>query len=108
MSGEEVETSQADVDLKALESFLVGNRHLEQLEALLDTHHLLRLRGRGVEACLRRGGDRDLHAIRFAEKCRLLKAQWDGYSDRLSRTYAPIVPGPSHGLSSPGQSAAPL
>jgi hypothetical protein len=38
----------------------------------------------------------------------LLKAQPDGYSDGLCRTYAPIVPGPSHSLSSPGQSAAPL
>ena len=56
MSGE-VETSQADVDLKALEGFLVGNRDLERQEALLDAHHLLRLRERGVEACLRRGGD---------------------------------------------------
>jgi hypothetical protein len=45
MSGEEVETSQADVDLKALEGFLAGNRALERQEALLDAHHLLRLRG---------------------------------------------------------------
>ncbi len=64
MSGE-VETSQAEVDLKALEGFLVGNRNLERLEALLDALHLLRLRGRGVEACLRRRGDRDLHARRL-------------------------------------------
>ena len=54
MSGE-VETSQAEVDSKALEGFLVGNQDLERLEALLDAHHLLRLRGRGVEAYLRRG-----------------------------------------------------
>jgi hypothetical protein len=32
----EVETSQAEVDLKALEGFLVGNQDLERLEALLD------------------------------------------------------------------------
>ena len=42
MSGE-VETSQAEVDLKALESFLVGNRDLQRSEELLDPHHLLRL-----------------------------------------------------------------
>src|SRR5215212_11768371 len=58
MSGE-VETPQAEVDLKALEGFREGNQDLERLKALLDAHHLLRLRGRGVEACLRRGGDRD-------------------------------------------------
>jgi hypothetical protein len=88
----EFETSQADVDLKALESFLVGNRPLERLEALLDAHHLLRLRGRGVEACIRRGGDRDLHAMRCVEQCWLLKAQWDGYSDGLCRACAPHAP----------------
>ena len=65
MSGE-VETSQAEVDLKALEGFLVGNLGLERLEALLDAQHLLRLRGRGVEACLRRGGDRDLPVLSHA------------------------------------------
>jgi hypothetical protein len=35
MSGE-LETSQAEPDLKALEGFLVGNQDLERLEALLD------------------------------------------------------------------------
>jgi hypothetical protein len=35
MSGE-VEASQAEVDLKALEGFPVGNQDLERLEALLD------------------------------------------------------------------------
>ena len=35
MSGE-VQTSQTEVDLKALECFLVGNQHLERLDALLD------------------------------------------------------------------------
>ena len=35
MSGE-VETSQAEVDLKALEDFLVGYQDLERLDALLD------------------------------------------------------------------------
>jgi hypothetical protein len=64
MSGE-VEAYQAELDLKALEGFREGNQDLERLEALLDAHHLLRLRGRGVEACLRRGGDRDLHARRL-------------------------------------------
>ncbi len=33
MSGE-VEASQVELDLKALESFLVGNQDLERLEAL--------------------------------------------------------------------------
>jgi hypothetical protein len=42
MSGE-IEASQAEPDLEALEIFLVGNRDLERLEALLDAHHLLRL-----------------------------------------------------------------
>jgi hypothetical protein len=77
MSGE-VETSQAEVDLKALEGFLVGNRDLERLEVLLDAHHLLRLRGWGVEGCLRRGGDRDLLAMRCAEQYRLSKIERDG------------------------------
>jgi hypothetical protein len=35
MSGE-VETSKAELDLTALEGFLVGNQDLERLEALLD------------------------------------------------------------------------
>jgi hypothetical protein len=35
MSGE-VETSQAEVDSKALEGFLVGNQDVEGLEALLE------------------------------------------------------------------------
>jgi hypothetical protein len=35
MSGE-VETSQAEADLTALEDFLVGNQDLERLHALLD------------------------------------------------------------------------
>ena len=35
MSGK-VETSQAELDLKALEGFLVGNQDLERLDALLD------------------------------------------------------------------------
>jgi hypothetical protein len=100
MSGEEIETSQADVALKALESFLVGNGHLERLEALLDAHHLLRLRERGVEACLRRGGDRDLPAIRCVEPCWLLKAGRDGYSDGLCRMCAPHAAGPPQHLSS--------
>jgi hypothetical protein len=37
----------------------------------------------------------------------LLKAEPDGYSDGLYRTYAPIAPGPSHGLSTLQQSVAP-
>ena len=36
MSGE-VETSQAEVDLKALEGFLVGKQDLERLDALCST-----------------------------------------------------------------------
>jgi hypothetical protein len=39
MSGE-VEPSQAEVDLKALEGFLVGNQDLERLEALLDCFNI--------------------------------------------------------------------
>jgi hypothetical protein len=37
-----------------------------------------------------------------------LKAEPDGYSDALCRTYARIAPGPLHGLSTLQQSAAPL
>jgi hypothetical protein len=33
----EVETSQTEVDLKALEGFLVGNQDLERLDALCST-----------------------------------------------------------------------
>jgi len=50
MNGE-VECSQADVDLKALEGFLAGNRALERLDA----HHLLRLRGSPTRARRRSG-----------------------------------------------------
>ena len=32
----EVESSQAELDLRALEGFLVGNQDLERLDALLD------------------------------------------------------------------------
>jgi hypothetical protein len=64
MSGE-LETSQAEVNSKALEGFRAGNQDLERLDALLDAYYLLRLRGRGVESCLRRGGDPDLHARRL-------------------------------------------
>lgn len=41
----EVEASQADLDLKALESFLVGNQDLERLEALLDRFNILEALG---------------------------------------------------------------
>ncbi len=44
MSGE-IETSQADLDLRALEDFLVGNRDLERLEALLDRFNLFEATG---------------------------------------------------------------
>ncbi len=44
MSGE-VEASQAELDMKALESFLVGNRDLERLEALLDRFNILEALG---------------------------------------------------------------
>ncbi len=44
MSGE-VEASQAELDLKALESFLVGNQDLERLEALLDRFNILETLG---------------------------------------------------------------
>ena len=37
----------------------------------------------------------------------LLKAEPDGYSDALCRTYAHYAPGPSHGLSTLQQSVAP-
>ena len=41
----ELETSQPELHLEALEIFLVGNRDLERLEAPFDAHHLLRLQG---------------------------------------------------------------
>ena len=44
MSGE-AEASQADLDLKALEDFLVGNRDLERLEALLDRFNFFEATG---------------------------------------------------------------
>ncbi len=44
MSGE-VEATQADLDLMALESFLIGNRDLERLEALLDRFNILEALG---------------------------------------------------------------
>ena len=55
MSGE-VETSQAELDLTALEGFLVGNEDLERLDALLDHFNIFEAtgwywgwpRGRGV------------------------------------------------------------
>jgi hypothetical protein len=84
----ELETSQPELHLEELEIFLVGNRDLERQEARLDAHPLLRLRGRGVEACLRREGDRDLYAMGYIEHCRLLKGERDGYSDGLCRTCA--------------------
>ena len=44
MSGE-VETSQAEADLTALEGFLVGNQDLERLEALLDHFNIFEATG---------------------------------------------------------------
>jgi hypothetical protein len=38
----------------------------------------------------------------------LLKAEPDGYSDGLYRTYAPIAPGPSHYLLVPKRAPPPL
>jgi hypothetical protein len=64
MSGE-VETSQAEVDLKALEGFLVGNQDLERLEALLDAYPLLPPRRRHASTPCPRRRDRDLHARRL-------------------------------------------
>jgi hypothetical protein len=54
--GGEVETSQAGVDLKALEGFLAANQDLERLDALLDHFNIFEApgwywggpRGRGV------------------------------------------------------------
>ena len=40
-----VEASQADLDLKALEDFSVGNRDLERLEALLDRFNIFEVIG---------------------------------------------------------------
>ena len=40
-----MEGSQADPDLRALERFLVGNRDLERLEALLDRFNILEALG---------------------------------------------------------------
>jgi hypothetical protein len=42
---DEVETSQAEADLTALENSLVGNRDLERLEALLDHFHIFEATG---------------------------------------------------------------
>jgi hypothetical protein len=44
MSGE-IETSQAEVDSKALEGFLVGNQDLERLETLLDHFNIFEALG---------------------------------------------------------------
>jgi hypothetical protein len=44
MSGE-VETSQAELDLTALEGFLVGNEDLERLDALLDHFNIFEATG---------------------------------------------------------------
>jgi hypothetical protein len=41
----EVEISQAEVDLKALEGFLVGNQDLERLDALLDRFNIFEATG---------------------------------------------------------------
>jgi hypothetical protein len=105
MSGEEVETSQADVDLKALEGFLAGNGTWKVWRRCWTrtTYFVYedRLRGRGVEACPRRGGDRDLYAMRCVEQCRLLKAERDGYGDGLCCACVPHASGSSHHLSRP-------
>src|SRR5829696_3395252 len=39
--------------------------------------------------------------MRSVEQCRLLKDEWNGYSDGLCRPCTPIAPGPSHHLSGP-------
>jgi hypothetical protein len=44
MSGE-VETSQAEADLRALEGFLVGKQDLERLDALLDHFNIFEATG---------------------------------------------------------------
>jgi hypothetical protein len=44
MSGE-LETLQADVDLKALEGFLVGNQDLERLDTLLEHFNIFEATG---------------------------------------------------------------
>jgi hypothetical protein len=41
----QVETSQAEADLTALEGFLVGNQDLERLEALLDHFNIFEATG---------------------------------------------------------------
>jgi hypothetical protein len=45
MVGSKVKTAEADPDLKALESFLIANRDLERLEALLDRFNILEALG---------------------------------------------------------------
>jgi hypothetical protein len=40
-----IEASQTEVDLKALEGFLVGNQDLERLEALLDHFNIFEATG---------------------------------------------------------------
>jgi hypothetical protein len=64
MSGE-VETSQAEADLTALEGFLVGNQDLERLDALLDHFNIFEDAGwycgwlRGREVLRNTGSSRD-------------------------------------------------
>jgi hypothetical protein len=93
MSGE-VENAQAEMNSKALEGFLVGNQDLERLDALLDAHHLLRLRGDGewkhafgeekIEIFLAIAA-----RMRCAEQCWHLKPERDGHSDGLCRARVP-------------------
>src|SRR5215212_8563197 len=93
MSGEEVETSQTEVDSNALEGFLVGNRDSERLGALLDAHHLLPLRGSPT----RKGSGSMPSARRRSrslcnEVCRALPAPKGGVGqpgDGLCRACAP-------------------
>jgi hypothetical protein len=70
-----------------------------------------RWRSGGEESCGWRGrlsrssgGGRRMKCV---EQCRLLKAEWDGYSDGLCRACAPHAAGSSHDLSTPKQSGAP-
>jgi hypothetical protein len=77
MSGE-VETSQAEADLRAPEGFLVGNQDLELLEALLDHFNIFEAtgwywgwsRGRGVPRNTRiLKGSSEMASFTIGRKC---------------------------------------
>jgi hypothetical protein len=76
MSGE-VETSQAEPDLKALEGFLVGNQDLERLDALLDYFNIFEATGwcwvttrtRGAKEYKLPRGSSEMASCTISRKC---------------------------------------